>query len=322
MPTLLNKTYTFNQQSHRCDKIWLKQGNKDAQTLLFTLTDGGVAIDLTACEVVFFATKPSGATLSNACSIISATSGKVAYVVTEQTSIESGVLTDCYLQIIKTGQVLNTFNLDVEILASKNYDTAIETASEFTVFEAAMGGLAANTSAIGTLASLLTTAKTNLVAAINELFTNKAPLASPTFTGSVVVPAATTATQAVNKGQLDLKMNLAGGSGNPFTAMPYVGSDPLEASGAGYHKHADGTLECFGEQAGSGLAADGGVAGFSKQLTFPVAFYAKPVINTSFEYASGNTWVGTRTVGNTTFFVTSGAAVGTIHWRAIGRWKA
>jgi len=30
MPTLLNQSFTFNQQNHRCSKIILKQGNKDA----------------------------------------------------------------------------------------------------------------------------------------------------------------------------------------------------------------------------------------------------------------------------------------------------
>ena len=140
--TLVNIPITLDWQSPLLNPIKLQQGEKDSRTLTFKLASSGVAIDLTACTILFCATKPSGAIIGNACTIVSAAAGKVAYVVTEQTAIESGTFTDARLEIVKAGETLYTMPFPVIVSATPDYSAAVESASEFTVFETAMGDLA------------------------------------------------------------------------------------------------------------------------------------------------------------------------------------
>ena len=186
MPTLINRSINLDQSKRFVDTIFLAQGEGGATTLNFTLMQSGAVIDLTGCTVNFLAKKQSGATLTNACTLTNAAQGKVAYVVTTQTAIEAGALTDARLEVLKSGVAWKSFKFPVTVEAVPDYTTAIQSTNEFTALQSLTSQITASTTAIGTLASLLTTAKTNLVAAINELFafvptTN---IWYPTFAGS------------------------------------------------------------------------------------------------------------------------------------------
>ncbi|MEN9907451.1 MAG: hypothetical protein RLZZ540_592, partial [Bacteroidota bacterium] len=85
-------------------------------------------------------------------------------------------------------------DLKVDKVSGKGLSTEDYTTVEKTKLAAITGtntgdqdisGIATNTSKIGDLTSLTTTAKSSLVAAVNEIESGKAPLASPTFTGTV-----------------------------------------------------------------------------------------------------------------------------------------
>jgi hypothetical protein len=82
-------------------------------------------------------------------------------------------------------------------------DTLAEIAAQLATDEngaaAMLATLNQHTTFIGTLSTLLTTAKSSLVAAINELFNSlglKAPLVSPNFTGTPTVPTAAVGTNS------------------------------------------------------------------------------------------------------------------------------
>lgn len=170
--------------------------------------------------------------------------------------------------------------------------------------------LYATAGSIGALSSLLTTVKTSIVAAINESFTNK--------------------------------MNKAGGSSNPFTAMPYVGTAPVVETGnndnGAFIKFADGTMICRQFlPSPTGNSAQGSIF-VSPELgwTYPVAFYDYPSVTYTPILVSGTTPASpigatrastyAESKSNTScyvFYATSSATVvAKISFEAIGRWKA
>jgi len=134
---------------------------------------------------------------------------------------------------------------------------------------------------------------------------------------------------------INRKMNLAGGSANPFTAMPYVGTAPILESASGsdgtYVKYADGTMLWHLTKTidyGSNIAT----ATFS--LTFPVAFYAAPSaisfvlkayeegVNTGVAVAAGTGDTTTTTFTGGFYRIAGNMRQVKASFFAIGRWKA
>lgn len=151
------------------ERITVVQREILGRTLTFQLYSGAAPINLTASAVTFYAVKPDATTVFNSCTIVTATSGICSYTITEQTIVLAGDLR-CWLVIVDgSGNELRTQEFAVEVQSSPDFTTSVESTSEFTALQALSGQITTNTTAIGTLASLTTTAKTNLVAAINEL---------------------------------------------------------------------------------------------------------------------------------------------------------
>lgn len=159
-----------------------------------------------------------------------------------------------------------------------------------------------------------------------------------TFSSQPIIPNGTTATAAVNKGQLDSKMNLAGGSGNPFTAMPYVGTAPIVESGSnanGYFvKYADGTMICTKKA----VLASVGVVNAYGAIFYSVGqslgswaanFYTPPVAQISIFETPNLYWYAvtvqaTTTTAPTIVIIAAGSSTASVDVDvlAVGRWKA
>jgi hypothetical protein len=135
-----------------------------------------------------------------------------------------------------------------------------------------------------------------------------------------------------------LKMNLAGGSGNPFTAMPYVGASAIVAKGSGatgeYIKFSNGIMICTEEVSidttTSQSNAFGTTAGTTYvgtvTWTYPVAFTAIYSVMATGSINSDNPYLAhVKSAGNTTCIVvlhTTGTGSGkTAFVMAIGTWN-
>ena len=138
MPTLINRSINLDQSKRFVDTIFLTQGEGGATTLNFVLMQSGAVIDLTGCAVNFLAKKPSGATLTNACTLTNAALGKVAYIVTTQTAIEAGNLIDARLSVVKSGVLWRTFKFNATVEAVPDYSTAIQSTNEFSALQSAI----------------------------------------------------------------------------------------------------------------------------------------------------------------------------------------
>lgn len=135
---------------------------------------------------------------------------------------------------------------------------------------------------------------------------------------------------------ISLKMNLAGGASNPFTAMPYVGTAPVVESGSNangsYAKYADGTMICRHHQDTSGavnVTAGAIFSSASTTWTYPVAFYAAPAFMCCEQSGIGSCWGGLGTDAASAssasfkaYSAVTSAGTATMSLIAIGRWKA
>lgn len=159
-----------------------------------------------------------------------------------------------------------------------------------------------------------------------------------TFMSPVSVPVATGVNHAVTKAQHDTKMNIAGGSGNPFTAMPYVGTAPIVESGSnanGYFvKYADGTMICTKKA----VLASVGVVNAYGAIFYSVGqslgswaanFYTPPVAQMSIFETPNLYWYAvtvqaTTTTAPTIVIIAAGSSTASVDVDvlAVGRWKA
>lgn len=138
-----------------------------------------------------------------------------------------------------------------------------------------------------------------------------------------------------------LKINKAGGSANPFTAMPYVGTSPIIESGyvankGSYVKYADGTMGCFyalpTTTTNDATFSLGGLTWYqsARNWTYPVEFYSILSSVTSCRQNTNNSVLVTNNIVQidvTAVIVnslTSFAAYGltAVYCEAWGRWKA
>ncbi len=117
--------------------ININQYEVDSRDFVFTCKSGDIPIDLTSASVTFYAKKPDGNILFNACTIIDAAAGKIQYTVTEQTCAAAGSLT-CWILIVISGEELRCMPFTVTVIAGEDDSEAIESTSEFTALDAAL----------------------------------------------------------------------------------------------------------------------------------------------------------------------------------------
>lgn len=134
---MITKTLNIDLWQKPSDPISVVRYEASGRKLQIRLTDGGAAVDLTACSVNFYAKKPSEEIVYNACTVVDATAGLVEYVMTEQTVNEAGVL-ECTITIDKTGESARSQTFAITVTESPDVSGAAESTSEFTALEDAL----------------------------------------------------------------------------------------------------------------------------------------------------------------------------------------
>jgi len=167
----------------------------------------------------------------------------------------------------------------------------------------------ANATSIGTLASLSTTTKTNLVVAINEVDGH-----ADTANTSIGTLASLTTTE---------KTNLVGAINEVdkrFDDQTIVGYGALDN---GKIKLDNGYMRIWGSFPCASLASDVGTGGYSTTIDLDDTFVGNPVGQASFFYASGGSAAYVHALSTTQIKV--GSAVNTsgafVTWSAEGLWK-
>lgn len=136
--SVATKTIKIDLWRALLEPIKVVQREAAGRTLAFQITDGGSAYALTGKVVTFYATKPDGTTLFNAVTVIDEATGKINYTMTSQTVVAPGALA-CTLIITASGEETRTQPFTVTIIASPDYTSAVESASEFTALVALTG---------------------------------------------------------------------------------------------------------------------------------------------------------------------------------------
>jgi len=156
------------------------------RTLSIKLLGGGLPVNLTGCEVAFYAKKPDGTILFNACTIIDQTAGEIEYTITGQTVAVPGTL-KCWLMVIKTGAVVRSQQFSIVVQEAEDDTGAIESQSEFSDLEAALGTLASYNSRLTTAEGDIDSLEGRMATAegdIAALETGKAPASQGVTNGN------------------------------------------------------------------------------------------------------------------------------------------
>lgn len=120
-------------------RVKVNQGEIDARFLKIKLTDKNKSMDLTGKTVIFYATKPDDNLIFNNCDIVDAAKGIVSLGLTSQMSIVAGIMRDCEIDILDPGiEKLKVKGLTLEICRTTNFESAVESTSEFTALDIAL----------------------------------------------------------------------------------------------------------------------------------------------------------------------------------------
>lgn len=121
-----------------CVVVSASQGEVNARFLEITLVDGGEPLNLEGTTVLIYAEKPDKNVIFNNCKIENAEKGIVSVGLTSQMSVLSGKL-DCEIHIInREKSTLKILGLQIRVMPCANSDSAVESASEFTVLSDAI----------------------------------------------------------------------------------------------------------------------------------------------------------------------------------------
>lgn len=117
-------------------RVKVNQGEIDARFLKIKLTNKKKPLDLTGKTVVFYATKPDDNLIFNNCEIVDATKGIISLELTSQMSVAAGIMRDCEIDILDPGTTkLKVKGLTLEICRTTNFESAVESTSEFTALD-------------------------------------------------------------------------------------------------------------------------------------------------------------------------------------------
>lgn len=121
--------------------ITVVQHEAEGRRLAITLTGGGLPVNLTGCDVIFYAQKPDENILFNNCVIVDEAAGQVEYTITEQTVVLAGTL-KCWIVVIKDGKTIRSQEFHITVQESPDFTGAVESTSEFTDLEVALATIA------------------------------------------------------------------------------------------------------------------------------------------------------------------------------------
>ena len=131
------KTVRLDMMKRYLEPINTVQYEVDSRILDIYMTAANAPVNVEAASVVFYAVKPDGTILFNACDIIDAAAGHVQYTVTQQTCAAAGELR-CWLLIVKDDSELRSMEFAVTVHPSDDDSEAIESTSEFSALQAAL----------------------------------------------------------------------------------------------------------------------------------------------------------------------------------------
>ena len=120
-------------------RVKVNQGEVNSRFLEIKILDKNKTFDLTGKTAIFYATKPDGNLIFNYCEIVDAQKGIVNLAMTSQMSIASGIMRDCEIDILDEELTkLKVKGLSIEIVRCTDFESAIESTSEFTVLDEAL----------------------------------------------------------------------------------------------------------------------------------------------------------------------------------------
>ena len=120
-------------------RIQVNQGEVNSRFLEIKILDKKKAFNLAGKTVIFYATKPDGNLIFNYCEIIDAQKGLINLAMTSQMSIVPGIMRDCEIDILDEELTkLKVKGLSIEIARCTDFESAIESTSEFTALTQAL----------------------------------------------------------------------------------------------------------------------------------------------------------------------------------------
>ena len=133
---MTTKFITLNVLDTDQVRVKVNQGEVNSRFLRAQFIDKNQPLDLEGKTVFFYAKKPDGNLIFNTCEIIYEKDGTVNLAVTSQMSIVAGKMKDCEFQVIDADlSKLKIKGLIFEIEPCTDYDSAIESTSEFSVLD-------------------------------------------------------------------------------------------------------------------------------------------------------------------------------------------
>ena len=136
---MTTKSITLNVWQPNDIRVKVNQGEVNSRFLEIKILDKKKAFNLTDKTVIFYATKPDGNLIFNYCEIIDAQKGLINLAMTSQMSIVPGIMRDCELDILDDKLTkLKVKGLSIEITRCTDFESAIESTSEFTALTQAL----------------------------------------------------------------------------------------------------------------------------------------------------------------------------------------
>ena len=129
---MTTKSITLNVWQPNDVRVQVNQGEVNSRFLEIKILDKKKAFNLAGKTVIFYATKPDGNLIFNYCEIIDAQKGLINLAMTSQMSIVPGIILDEELTKLKVK------GLSIEIIRCTDFESAIESTSEFTVLDEAL----------------------------------------------------------------------------------------------------------------------------------------------------------------------------------------
>ena len=113
-------------------KIVAKQNDTKTRYLDITVTDNGVPVDLTGCEVRIYGRKKDGTEFYNDGILQDATKGRCLFEATTQMLAYAGQNVNCEIVVFKDNeQILSTMPFDIFVVESLMGENAIESSNEY-----------------------------------------------------------------------------------------------------------------------------------------------------------------------------------------------
>ena len=113
-------------------KIVAKQNDTKTRSLDITVTDNGVPVDLTGCEVRIYGRKKDGTEFYNDGILQDATKGRCLFEATTQMLAYAGQNVNCEIVVFKDNeQILSTMPFDIFVVESLMGENAIESSNEY-----------------------------------------------------------------------------------------------------------------------------------------------------------------------------------------------